>query len=383
MKLSLINSFYSLLNCKEVVLFIYDKKTGCYTGLFRGKETFYKKNEIISIFLNTVEKPVIKNTIPFDDILSESIKKTLSIKARNYIIAPIRNFEGYILGHLLFVDKEDRNHQIISFSKLDKVIAYISEYLYLIGDKISTSLEQMEYEKYLKIQTFSWTVDLVSSVSQATLIQIMESQLCKLIEVERSNVLFYDSQKNELYKRIKKEDQEELLCNLKLGWPCTKGIAGFSILTSTPIMENSLEKDSRFYPEIDDFNYSSLKNDNHASRILAIPLINKDDIQKKLCSIPKGMLIVINKKNGRDFNQEDIDNVRIYAKLTSKMIEVSNKLEFLHSIGSYLRNIHGISSELDSTKDHNTSFLNDIINLNFKQIDNMFNDFLHSKNVKT
>ena len=95
------------------------------------------------------------------------------------------------------------------------------------------------------------------------------------------------------------------------------------------------------------------------------------------------MLIVINKKNGRDFNQEDIDNVRIYAKLSNKMIEVCGKLEFLHSIGSYLRNINGLSNQIDSTHEHNTSFLNNIINMNFKHIDSIFHDFIQAKNVKT
>jgi len=141
-------------------------------------------------------------------------------------------------------------------------------------------------------------------------------------------------------------------------------------------MINCIAKDTRFEKEIDDFYYSM--GSTEAKKLLAIPLIVKEESNRKVFNMPKGVLIVINKKNGKDFIQEDIENLRIYSKIASKMIDVCGKLEFFYSIGRYLKAMGLLSDQLNNNIDISKYNLNST-NDQFSTMQDLFSKYIQSK----
>jgi len=222
MKRHLIHFYYELLNCSEVVIFEYFRNTSEYLCTHKSSEMKFKKNDTLITFLEEIHKPIIKNSVYVNDILGKEMKLHLNLQVRNYIVVPLRNYDEAILGYLVFINKMERKNERCIFSKMDKMLSYISQYLYLICIKMTYSIEQMEKEKLMKTQSFMWTVQLVSSIRQSSLIETMERQLIQLIDVERANAVLYDLKRNELFKRLNKDNEEILISNSDIDWNCNK-----------------------------------------------------------------------------------------------------------------------------------------------------------------
>ena len=98
-------------------------------------------------------------------------------------------------------------------------------------------------------------------------------------------------------------------------------MASVSINTISALVVSAVKEDARFWPEIDDPNMGS--GSEPAKTILAVPIMGKDEFDKHSFTMPKGVVIVVNKANGGEFTQDDVENLRLYNCLISKMIDVS------------------------------------------------------------
>ncbi len=129
---------------------------------------------------------------------------------------------------------------------------------------------------------------------------ILESST-RLTGGESSSLLLLDSETDLLYFEIalgnKGEDVKKF--TVKVG----EGIAGWVALNNTSLIVNDVEKDSRFYSDIDkDVGYKT-------TSILAVPLRMKDKCV--------GVIEVINKKNGSKFTEEDLEWLEIFTNQAS------------------------------------------------------------------
>ena len=129
---------------------------------------------------------------------------------------------------------------------------------------------------------------------------ILESST-RLTGGESSSLLLLDSETDLLYFEIalgnKGEDVKKF--TVKVG----EGIAGWVALNNTSLIVNDVEKDSRFYSDIDkDVGYKT-------SSILAVPLRMKDQCV--------GVIEVINKENGSKFTEEDLEWLEIFTNQAS------------------------------------------------------------------
>ncbi|MCL2094275.1 MAG: sigma 54-interacting transcriptional regulator [Treponema sp.] len=156
------------------------------------------------------------------------------------------------------------------------------------------------------------------------LTQILESA-SRLCEGESTSLLLVNQETQELYFEIflggasAKDSAEVSSYTIKMG----EGIAGWVAMHNRSIIMNDPESDNRHSSD-------ALKQANFPSRaILAVPMRVKDECL--------GVIEIINKKGGKDFTQEDLSWLEIFA--TQAGIAVANarnmqkaqvKIEQLH-----------------------------------------------------
>lgn len=148
---------------------------------------------------------------------------------------------------------------------------------------------------------------LTSTLDTGSILDIIMEKTNELVKAEAGSVLLLDNEKNELYFELaegeKKHDIKRF--RLKVG----EGIAGWVALHGEPIIVEDVATDKRFCHKIDD----SL--DFKTRSILCVPLRSKGKIL--------GVLEVINKINGKPFDQKDMDLVLTLVDQASIAIENS------------------------------------------------------------
>ncbi len=147
------------------------------------------------------------------------------------------------------------------------------------------------------------------------LMQVIELQCKNILKAERVNVVFYDPKRNEIYKRIRDQGKECVQSH-----PSAKGLASLSIHTLSSIISQNVKEDIRFYGPLDD-PMSTV--DKPAVKVLAAPIMGKEDKDAQQFSLPRGAIVAINKENGADYTHEDVDNITLYNCLASKVFDIT------------------------------------------------------------
>ena len=163
-----------------------------------------------SLLFEYKNKVKVKNKVYIDDTLGRSLNSFFSMRIFNYIIGGIKNDQNNFEGVILFVNKGSRNLENSGFSNFDKLMVHISGYIIILCGKIFNSLNKLEHESSLKSLSFIWTEQLAKASSQSLFVEIMERQIKQLMRVEKVNVIFYDSKRNELYKRFIEDNKEHM-----------------------------------------------------------------------------------------------------------------------------------------------------------------------------
>jgi Nif-specific regulatory protein len=144
---------------------------------------------------------------------------------------------------------------------------------------------------------------------RALLTKILESAT-KLAEGEASSLLLLNQESNKLFFEIalgsKGPDVKKFSLNMG------EGIAGWVAEHKTSLIVNDVDTDKRFFSDI------SKKIGFPTSSILATPMHIKDKCV--------GVIELINKKNGKTFDQEDLDWLEIFA--TQAAITLQNARNF-------------------------------------------------------
>ena len=122
-------------------------------------------------------------------------------------------------------------------------------------------------------------------------------------------------------------------------------------------MLNNVANDLNFEPEIDDPKYNKYDKNHHYSKpnsLLAFPIISRQNSGNLIFRVPKGVIIALNKINGLDFNQEDINNLKMYTSISSFLIEINGKLEFLNSISDFSKFLDGSVGRVENSMEYTT-----------------------------
>ena len=146
----------------------------------------------------------------------------------------------------------------------------------------------------------------------------------QLMEAEVGSLLLIDEEKSQLYFEVALGDQEETIKKITLN--IGEGIAGWVAENGDPLIVNAPEKDSRFFRGVDERTEFKTRN------IICVPV--------KVKERTIGVLEAINKKEGEDFDEEDLslftsladqvaialDNARLYQELEDMFFQTAESL---------------------------------------------------------
>ncbi len=146
----------------------------------------------------------------------------------------------------------------------------------------------------------------------------------QLMKAEAGSLLLLDEKGKHLFFEVALGDKGERIKKIVLD--IDKGIAGWVAQKGEPLRVNHPEKDPRFFKEIDDRIGFKTRN------LLCVPVRVKDRIL--------GVLEAINKKDGKDFNEEDLslfaslanqvaialDNARLYQEMEEMFFQTAESL---------------------------------------------------------
>jgi len=146
----------------------------------------------------------------------------------------------------------------------------------------------------------------------------------RLMKAEVGSLLLLDEEKGQLFFEVALGDREEDIkkCTLNLG----EGIAGWVAKYAQPLIVNDPKNDERFFKGVDE------STDFRTRNIICVPLKIKDKVI--------GVLEAINKKDGGNFDEEDLsvflsladqvaialDNSRLYQDLEEMFFQTAESL---------------------------------------------------------
>lgn len=151
----------------------------------------------------------------------------------------------------------------------------------------------------------------------------------QFIAVETSSIFELDTASGELYFRCARGKKGAKLQDLRL--KLGEGIAGYVAQTERPVISPDVHHDPRFLGLFDDLSGFTTHS------ILCVPLKAKNRLI--------GVLELLNKRDGSDFDEEDLhimsilanqigialDNARLYQKLQEKLLVTVEELKFTQS----------------------------------------------------
>ena len=158
-------------------------------------------------------------------------------------------------------------------------------------------------QQFKTLQRVTSFISYIPNLSK--LLNLIMEESKKILNAEASSLLLYDAKEKVLYFEVARGKKGKKLKQIKL--KLNEGIAGTCAKERKIINVEDVNKDKRFFQLADKISKFKTKN------ILAIPLIRK----KRLI----GVLEVLNKKNGKKFEKQDIELMKIIANEASLAIE--------------------------------------------------------------
>lgn len=291
----------------------------CFIGTFAGQAlTVTNPNPMYKALLSTTKTKLV-NSVGFADHIGKELERLLKITVNTYIAIPIikspeENMEEIII--LLNKKSEAIDNEKPKFNSNDETFANMFANIISIIRTYHETKRQCILQAKLKTKVYSWLDDLVDCKTIGHLMEKMEEQTQEIANCERANVVFFDQKRNEFYKRIRTKKGE-----IVKSFNVQRGLSALSVFTLSPILSHDVSTDIRFFEDLDD--PIGLRENKKAKKVLAVPIVSQTGKETvKEFQYPRGAIVVINKLEG-DFNNEDMENLMMYGKITSKVFDIT------------------------------------------------------------
>ena len=189
--------------------------------------------------------------------------------------------------------------------------------------------------RHSKNELFVETSKLINSTLDLDeLLDLVLNLSTRIMEAQASSLLLIDEKSGKLRLHVSPEEKAEgkKKLEIKMG----EGIAGWVAEHIQPVLSNRVKEDPRYCPDLEErigFSINSL---------ICIPLLRRGRLI--------GVVTVLNKMNGKEFDQEDLevfssladqiaialDNSYLFSKLKRKTLETETLLEVEKSLSSTL-----------------------------------------------
>lgn len=188
-----------------------------------------------------------------------------------------------------------------------------------MGNREATLEKELEAERGARRALVEASVSLNSLLSLPDLLAAIMRTATDLMNAETSSLMLLDEKTNELTFEVATGDPAAEVAQMRV--PADQGVAGWVLKHKKPALVNDVQKDERFYSQIDRASGYKTKS------MLAVPL----DIRGRVI----GVIEMINQKDGTGFTERDqeiasafaaqaavaIENARLYLKLADALVE--------------------------------------------------------------
>ena len=188
-----------------------------------------------------------------------------------------------------------------------------------MGNREATLERELEAEREARRGLVNASVSLNSLLSLPELLAAIMRTATDLMNAETSSLMLLDETTNELTFEVATGDPAAEVAQMRV--PADRGVAGWVMKNKKPALVEDVQKDERFYAQIDRASGYKTKS------MLAVPL----DIRGRII----GVVEMINKRDGSGFTERDqeiasalaaqaavaIENARLYLKLADALVE--------------------------------------------------------------
>jgi GAF domain-containing protein len=188
-----------------------------------------------------------------------------------------------------------------------------------VGDREATLERELEAEREARRGLVNASVSLNSLLSLPELLAAIMRTATDLMNAETSSLMLLDETTRELTFEVATGDPAAEVAQMRV--PADRGVAGWVMKNKKPALVNDVQKDERFYAQIDRASGYKTKS------MLAVPLDSRGRII--------GVVELINKRDGAGFTERDqeiasafaaqaavaIENARLYLKLADALVE--------------------------------------------------------------
>jgi GAF domain-containing protein len=188
-----------------------------------------------------------------------------------------------------------------------------------VVNREATLERELEAEREARRALVNASVSLNSLLSLPDLLAAIMRTATDLMNAETSSLMLLDEKTNELTFEVATGDPAAEVAEMRV--PADQGVAGWVLKHKKPALVNDVQKDERFYSQID--RASGYK----TRSMLAVPL----DIRGRVI----GVVEMINQREGTGFTERDqeiasafaaqaavaIENARLYLKLADALVE--------------------------------------------------------------
>lgn len=144
-----------------------------------------------------------------------------------------------------------------------------------------------------------------STISLIDLLTLIMEATNRVMEAEASSLMLLDNKTGELVFTVPTGPKKDEITEIRL--PTDRGIAGWVFKHNEPLLIPDVEKDPRFFSGFDEsFDFKTRS-------IICVPLLIKGKI--------RGVLEVLNKKNGSRFDESDLYLLRTFANQAGIALE--------------------------------------------------------------
>lgn len=263
-----------------------------YSGIINGQYTVISaKSTVLFTVFTTGESISAKIG---DHNFDPRIQQVLKMKVKSFSAGLLYDHLGSKLGILLIIRKRP---EIMFERELNNLLNIFS--LYIIRWKL---YESCDLEKRKSDEIISACGELLNTVTLQDFMLKLQNKIPKIFNCERGNVLLFDYEKNNLFRKLGESSYEN--------FPIFQGLSGHCVNTKRSYISNDVTHERMFHKEMDDPFGTNTK------CILSVPIFSK--IYDK---IPEAVIQLINKEDGGIFLETDMEGViRFAAMITDCMI---------------------------------------------------------------
>lgn len=295
----------------NIVVLVPNPQGTLLTGTVNGsKITISARSTVLSVVFQTGEIISAK----FGDLnFDPRIQQMLKMKVKAFQAGPLLNHIGEKIGLLLVIRKRP---EMLFEKELSSLLSIFS--LYIDRWKLLADCE-VEREKAAKLV---WTCgEILKSTSLHDFISKLQTNLPGIFHCERGNILMFDYEKNNLFRRVNATKYEN--------FPIFHGLSGNCVNMKKSVICNEVNMERMFCKEMDDPEGENTRS------VISLPLFSKI-----YPGIPEAVVQLINRVDGAYFTEEDEKTmtnflelitecmiVLKFSQLSASLVEILKKLE--------------------------------------------------------